>query len=796
MRLFFVTTSRLLVLSLLLAASGALKAAQNPIAAWAANGSINAMTSWGSTLYVGGDFSAIGKRSAPLVVLAADGSIFKEINLQEIYQVITDDAGGWYILGNFNLGSGRQYILHYLSNGEEDPNFRFIEGLDAWSTKMLKVGNAIFLVGAYFGVQSVRKIDAQSGALQPWGPQGTFTADINSPLVKELTATADSLIIAGSFRYVSNTTARANLMALDLGTGTIKSWNPSVDGMVTCLALGQDSLYCGGAFTSVNWGVPRMHCASLDLVSGAVKTWIADTDGRVSAIALSGGKVWVGGSFAQAGGQARKNLAAFDEGTGQLDGWGALGLVGSVEAMVIDGQGLHVVHSKDGLLQYQLFDESSAALLRTRGLIADRLALRSGGGKIALGCQLNSVEAVRRNRLASIDLAASTVTSFSPNIATQYVYSLDCNGQALAAGGSWEGLELVQGLSGSPVITRMNSNWGNIRALAYQGQTLYVGGDFEGLAGVTAHRLARVDTSTGEVRDFGGQINGLVQALAVEGNVLFVGGQFTLLQGQGRAGLGAIDARSGQLTSWDPQLGSGSNSIETLLAFGGRVWFGGSFSAVAGHAVKNIGCVSADAASYQPFQPEFNYSSRVSSVIKTGGKLALAGSFTAVNPLGTVNDVCLVDPLTGAVQDYAINASGARLLEYCNQQLIVAGNYGLIQVFDLPLNLGSDPASLSGPGPSGPSWDKITSGMEKDVAAPVPAKVGRPVCIYPTRPALRVEMQVFNAAGQRVAELGSSQQQACWNTRQAATGVYLLKWHSTYLDGSSADSMQKVYLIP
>lgn len=110
--------------------------------------------------------------------------------------------------------------------------------------------------------------------------------------------------------------------------------------------------------------------------------------------------------------------------------------------------------------------------------------------------------------------------------------------------------------------------------------TMYLGGAFKTVGGVTSKALALVDATTGaRVTSFRASfINGIVQTIKRSGNQLIIGGTFTTVNGQPRGGLASLDATTGDLTpfvtnavtvnhSWTPTNGAqkGAVGVEDLV---------------------------------------------------------------------------------------------------------------------------------------------------------------------------------------------------------------------------------------
>jgi hypothetical protein len=124
---------------------------------------------------------------------------------------------------------------------------------------------------------------------------------------------------------------------------------------------------------------------------------------------------------------------------------------------------------------------------------------------------------------------------------------------------------------------------GRVKALAISGSSVYVGGDFGTVAGRRRDGLARLDARTGALSGtFDHAIDGRPYALAAGNGRLYLGGSITMVDGRARAGLAAFDLSSGVLDErWKPAV---DNQVESLAIGGGRIYAGGKFHKVDGVA--------------------------------------------------------------------------------------------------------------------------------------------------------------------------------------------------------------------
>jgi hypothetical protein len=130
---------------------------------------------------------------------------------------------------------------------------------------------------------------------------------------------------------------------------------------------------------------------------------------------------------------------------------------------------------------------------------------------------------------------------------------------------------------------------GMVRASAYAGATLYLGGDFQNavVAGKKVPRahLAAIDARTGALLPWAPSANTTVRAMVAAGSWLYIAGGFKTIDRLPRAALSNVDLRSGAV---GPLHHSVSGVGHALAVAGGRLYLGGRLSAVDGRAVHNL----------------------------------------------------------------------------------------------------------------------------------------------------------------------------------------------------------------
>jgi outer membrane protein assembly factor BamB len=113
-----------------------------------------------------------------------------------------------------------------------------------------------------------------------------------------------------------------------------------------------------------------------------------------------------------------------------------------------------------------------------------------------------------------------------------------------------------------------------VRALAVAGDTVYAGGDFRAVAGVSRRGLVGLDLHSGTLRGPRHTVTGQVNALAVGSGRLFAAGRFTAVDGLPRANLAAFSLASGETVEWP--VGT-DDTVNALAVTGRRILVGGDF---------------------------------------------------------------------------------------------------------------------------------------------------------------------------------------------------------------------------
>lgn len=264
-----------------------------------------ALSSDGSVLFVGGDFTTVNATAGIRGIAALDTSTGNLVS-----------AWGGAAAA---VGAGEQV------------------------NAIVRIGDRLYIGGAFSTVggkarANLAALSTLDGvAADNWNPGTNGT--VNSLSVGDV----DTLVYAGGAFSTLDGTARARLGRLTASDGVLDaSWTPSIDdGEIRVVeASNEDNaprVFAGGTFTSVNSETVR---GGVALNVGAnTASWPLNTDDTVEALAISTNstRVFAGGSFRSTAMQSRRNLAAFTTAQGNLTEWAPEISGGEILALALSG---------------------------------------------------------------------------------------------------------------------------------------------------------------------------------------------------------------------------------------------------------------------------------------------------------------------------------------------------------------------------------------------------------------------------------------------------------------------------
>jgi hypothetical protein len=534
-------------------------------------------------------------------------------------------------------------------------------------------GNTIYLAGAF------NRVGPSSGCAVPF--DATTGLPLSLPkVVGEVLAVAPDgsggWFIGGIFWYVAGVPRYA--LAHILADHTLSSWNPNPSGPVRALAVSNGVVYAAGNFTSIG-GQPRNCIAALDPNTGLATSWNPNAGAlsHIYALAADGATIYAGGDFTSIGGQAVSGLAALDATTGLAAPW-YTSPNGNVRALAVSG-GTLVVGGDFTVIGGQARNRIASFIgpagpglsptawdPNANGSV---LALDVSGSTIYAGGSFTSIGGQARSRIAAIDATSGLATPWDPN-ASWTVAALAVSGSTVYAGGDFaviggqarSHVAALDATTGQPdpwdpgLFGPIISSGIGVTALARNGATVFVGGNYVGVGGQTRRELAAIDATTGVATSWNPDagVNQPVRAMVVSGGTVYVGGQFSTIGGQPRGGVAAIDAATGLPTDWNPGVGG---TVWSLAVEGGTVYVGGQFSTIGGQPRVNLAAIDAVTGLATGWNPTVT-GLAVWALAANGGTVYAGGTFSSAGGQPRAS-IAALDAVTGLATAWNPGASGS-----------------------------------------------------------------------------------------------------------------------------------------
>ncbi len=611
-----------------------------------ADGSVNAITVAGSTVYVGGNFTNIGGHTR-------------------------------YSIAALNASTGLLTAWDPNANGGI---------VNAGVVNAIAVSDSTVYVGGNFtriGGQprnNIAALDASTGNPKLWNPDANFS-------VTALVVYSSRLYVGGLFTSIGGQ-IRNNIAALDTTTGTATSWNPNASSSVYAIAISGSTIYAGGHFTNIG-GQTRYYIAALDTSTGLATPWNPNTKeviglNDVQSIAASGSVVYAGGLFSNIGGQNRNFLAALDTLTGAATSWNPNANY-NVNVLSVSGSTLYAggefTSVGDSARSYiaALNATTGSATSWNPGANGSISALAISGSTVYAGGAFTNIGGQLRDYIAALNVSSGLATSWNPG-ANSTVTALAVSGSKVYVGGSFTSvggqarnyIAAIDTFSGAPINWNPNAN-NIVNALAVSGSTVYTCGSFTSIGGQTRNYIAALDASSGLATSWNPDVNGNVTALAISGSgsTVYAGGSFTSIGDSARNYIAALDATTGSATSWNPNAKGGW--VNALAVSGSVVYAGGAFAGVnsiGGQTRNEIAALDATTGAATSWNPNLDNSVNSIALSFSNSTVYFGGSFTRVSNYMSSNFAGITDSFTSVLQS----------------KLIIPKEYSLSQNYPNPFN--------------------------------------------------------------------------------------------------------------
>ena len=220
----------------------------------------------------------------------------------------------------------------------------------------------------------------------------------------------------------------------------------------------------------------------------------------------------------------------------------------------------------------------------------------------------------------------------------------------------------LQGTVPANVASSWQTN-GQVSAIAAANGVVYVGGDFTsvrppgaaaGTGEVARNHLAAFSASTGAlITSFNHNVNAAVKVLSpsADGQTVYAGGDFTAVDGVTRNRIASFAAGSGALTAWNPNANA---RVSGIAATASTVYVGGAFSSIGGRAERRVAALNrSTGAALATFSTTPDNVVYQIAVTPEGDKLYLAGAFLSVNGNTNYHAAAVVSTATGATLPFS-----------------------------------------------------------------------------------------------------------------------------------------------
>lgn len=696
-------------------------------------GEIKALVTDGTTLYVGGNFTEVlaidpppGDPPIPLRanLAAIDLTTYELVdgfNPQPNYGVeslaLSSDGSTLYVGGVFSCfgawddgeeicsGDERFYLAAVnTADGTVLPVFS-PEPDAVVSALVLNSDDSVLYAGGDFFVGDAEYAAAYTTADNT---ATVFDAGLDDAVNNIVLSSDDAtLYVVGNFLTVNDGVPQERLAAFDSTTGGVLDFNASIDesGLgptANVLALSSDdaTLYVGGFFDlferlagegmvfNETTEEPVAVFPKVSTVGGGAPDTI------YAAIPDGDGGWYIGGSFTNVGTTTQGSLAHITA-AGVFDGAFNPTFTGAATIYTLE-------LSPDGSLLYAggsflSGDEQYAAAFNTAdgsvaafspfpgGTVYD-IELSADGETLYLGgsfATVNPAFTFRFNAAAFDTTGAGTLLPFDPQMCDQVkTLELTGDGSTLYMGGDFtcvnsettaDTRNRIAAFSTAGAGTLVagfdpNANGTVEDLLLAPGETtIYAGGAFTTIGGASRNQFAEITLADGTATALDAGIAGTPEtvytvALSSDESTIYIGGdsELTTIGGQPRRYFGEINATTGAVTDFYPAF---NGDVHVVAASGGEVFVGGSFTGFAGADVLNLIAVdTSDSSLISTFVPEPDNIIRALSLSSDDALLYAGGDFLDVNSGTTRNYLAAFNTTDGTAT--AFDPTGEVLYGY------------------------------------------------------------------------------------------------------------------------------------
>jgi uncharacterized delta-60 repeat protein/uncharacterized protein (TIGR02145 family) len=666
----------------------------------------------------GGTFTAYnGTVSNRIARINTDGSIDPTFNTglgfdNDVFSIALQGDGKIIVGGNFTSFNGvtinRVARLH--ADGTLDTSFNPGSGLNNSVFSLAVQTDGKILVGGLFttinGSTRNRIVRLNSdGSIDTTFVIGTgFNNTVNSLIVQS----DGKILVGGSFSSFNGTTT--NRIARINSDGSIDSaFSPGTfNNDVYTMAIHTDGkILVGGLFTTFNFNTVNRF---VRLNANGTQDFSFNSgsafDNSVRSISIkSNGKIIVGGDFLSFQGTSRFRAAGLNA-DGSLDTSFDAGLIGGrVWSSAVQADGKIILcgefSSQNNIVKNRinrLNSDGTSDILFNPSTGFDNIVnhvLVQPNGKILVGGSFSTFNGEIRHKLARLNADGTLDPSF--NVGTGFTTSvhtmaIQTDGKILVGGffttfnGASKNRIVRLNTDGSldesfVVGTGFNNLVASI-AIQTDGK-IVVGGAFTTYKGVTANRIARLNTDGSLDNSFntGTGFSATVQSVSIQSDGrIIAGGSFVTFNGTSRNRIARLNSNGTLHTTFNPGTGFNSTVYTTAIQSDGKIIAGGNFTTFGSATRNRIIRLTATGGNDATFNAGTGFNTFVlATAIQPDGQIIVGGEFTSFNG-AAANHLTRLN--TNGSLDNTFNSGGLGLNKVANSvafigtgKIIVGGDF-------------------------------------------------------------------------------------------------------------------------
>lgn len=617
-------------------------------------------------IYIGGNFTHNGTQKN-LLILNPDFTVASSpaINVNGAVSLLKISGDHLLLSGSFSTVNGQtrtgmaaynlnlNQLTSFAPNPDGPVNDFEVSGTNVW------IGGSFGFIGG--GVRNGLAVVGLNNTLQ------SFNMPING-VINALEIIDSLVFVAGEFDSIGGV-YRSNLGSINSSTNTLRSWNIETDGKVNAMAIVGSELYLGGAFYTLNTNTYRIGYASANIFTAAVSSMDVAFDAPIEKIEAQNGLLHIYGPFSNVGNTAKKYFAILNSN-------------GSYVASPIFNNKVNTsitfnntiwaagsFSSFGGLNQSNMaaLDANSGDLLNWPIQVDGTVKkIIQSGNQILIGGEFQNINNVGRTGLALIDTLDGTPASWDPRC-NGSINQMELLGSTLYLGGSFTEISdsLRNNLASLDLNSSIVSTWNpspnaTVNEITSMGQYLFIGGDFTQIGTNNRKFIASFNLANNSLRNWNVNPDSSVSSISILGDKILVSGLFNSVGSNPQNKVFIADTVSGILNAWNPQFIGDVNSthVENTLIF-----LGGSLQ-----TQNNTGLVVYNSISGSEIEfPIKVNEGTVNSIVKFEDKIALGGNFLLGNNSNKRNlgiftfNVSTPSIQTQSVSISNINAVSARI---------------------------------------------------------------------------------------------------------------------------------------